>query len=112
MAVGWRRPPRTAPCGSGTWRPAGPSPPGAPTATSSGPRSSARMGGGSPPSGAIRSRLWDVAKGTVVASLRGHTSGIHSLAYRSDGKVLATGGDFPDQTVRLWDAESGAPLAV
>ena len=57
-------------------------------------------------------RIWDAGTGAPVAALRGHAAGIHSLAYRPDGKVLATGGDFPDNTVRLWDAASGAPLST
>ena len=46
------------------------------------------------------------------STLRGHTACVRSLAYSPDGKILATGAMFPDNSVRLWDAETGAPLAV
>ena len=41
----------------------------------------------------------------VVAVLRGHTSGIRSVAFSDDGQLLASGSN--DNTVRIWDVASG-----
>ena len=54
--------------------------------------------------------LWDVAKGQRRTALRGHTGRVNCVAFRSDGKVLATGSS--DRTVRLWSMETGAELTV
>lgn len=40
--------------------------------------------------------------------LQGHTYGVYSVAFSSDGKHLATGSD--DKTARVWDLASGATL--
>ena len=48
--------------------------------------------------GAIR--LWDVASGSQVRILRGHTDRVSGLAFSADGKYLASGGY--DRTIRLW----------
>jgi WD40 repeat protein/serine/threonine protein kinase len=42
-------------------------------------------------------------------TLRGHSRRVFAVAYTSDGKRLATGGD--DRTIRLWDAATGRELA-
>jgi hypothetical protein len=44
----------------------------------------------------------------VEGAFRGHSGGIRALAVSGDGNRIITGG--VDQTVRVWDARSGAPL--
>ena len=48
-------------------------------------------------------RLWDAGTGSPVATLRGHTSPVRSVAFHPDGQTLASTGDRMDPTVRLWD---------
>jgi eukaryotic-like serine/threonine-protein kinase len=45
--------------------------------------------------------LWDVATGRLKASLKGHSNIVTSVAFRSDGKLLASGSE--DGTIKLWD---------
>jgi WD40 repeat protein len=50
-------------------------------------------------------KLWDMATRQEIASLKGHTYGVYSLAFSPDGKILASGSR--DGTVKLWDVATG-----
>ncbi|MDB5386056.1 MAG: (Myosin heavy-chain) kinase [Planctomycetaceae bacterium] len=52
-------------------------------------------------------KLWDLATGKEVASLKGHVVGssVSSVAFSEDGKTLASGSD--DNTAKLWDVATG-----
>jgi len=52
----------------------------------------------------------DISTGEKVLNLSGHTDGVRSVAYSSNGRFIATGSD--DRTVRLWDAAIGTPIAT
>jgi WD40 repeat protein len=53
-------------------------------------------------------QLWDVASATQGLLLRGHTDEVRILKWSPDGRHLASGSY--DETVRVWDTESGLSL--
>jgi RNA polymerase sigma factor (sigma-70 family) len=58
----------------------------------------------SPPETAV----WEVSSGKQLFTLVGHESGIKSIDYSPDGKLLATGGN--DKSVRIWNADNGKEI--
>ncbi len=76
------------------------------TATPSGLSPSARTARGSPRAARTgRRALWDAATGALLATCRGHTSKVLSVAFSPDGARLVTASS--DGTVRQWDAATG-----
>ena len=65
-------------------------------------------------------RIWDTFSGRNVSTLRGHRGEVVSVAYSSDGKTIASSAGFSpdrqwvygDDTIRLWDAETGTQKSV
>jgi WD40 repeat protein len=55
-------------------------------------------------------KVFDVASGKEVLALQGHVGPAFAVAFRPDGKQLAT--CAMDQTVRLWDARTGKEVRV
>lgn len=55
-------------------------------------------------------RVWRVADGGAVATLRGHPASNDSLSFSNDNKLLATGG--ADANIRLWSTESWSQVAL
>ena len=54
--------------------------------------------------------IWDAATGELVFELDGHDSSLDSVAFSPDGKILASGGSYPDNKIHLWDVETGQHL--
>jgi WD40 repeat protein len=54
--------------------------------------------------------LGDYCRGKSLLWLRGHLAEVFGVAFTPDGQRLATGGGYPDRTVRIWDVSSGREL--
>jgi len=54
-------------------------------------------------------KLWDVATGSELHTLTGHSSEVNSVTFSPDGKTLASGSD--DAKTKLWNTTDGQELA-
>jgi len=52
--------------------------------------------------------ILDVFTGSQIATLSGHTKGVRSLVFSSNGAFLVSGSD--DTTTKLWDAQTGGVI--
>jgi hypothetical protein len=53
-------------------------------------------------------KIWDVSTGTLKTTLRGHSSGIYTMAFSPDGTRLLSGSK--DDTIKLWDVKMGVQV--
>ncbi|MGE0883455.1 MAG: AAA-like domain-containing protein [Blastocatellales bacterium] len=54
--------------------------------------------------------IWDIASGKKIMTLKGHSSGIQSIAVSPDGHYLASAS--ADKTAKIWDLGSGNELVT
>lgn len=54
--------------------------------------------------------VWDAKSRTLIQSFEAHVGAVRSLAFTTDARTLASGGD--DRIVRLWHPELGRQLAL
>jgi WD40 repeat protein len=55
-------------------------------------------------------KVWNVFTGEILKTLRGHTSSVWSVSFSPDGAIVASGS--ADETVRLWNIETGQCLRI
>lgn len=53
-------------------------------------------------------QLWDASTNELLFNLEGHTNAVNSVAFSSDGKILASGSW--DDTIRIWNSTNGQHL--
>jgi Tol biopolymer transport system component len=53
-------------------------------------------------------KLWDVATGKELRTLRDHSDSVYGVAFSPDGRLLASGG--ADRAVKVWDPATGVRL--
>jgi WD40 repeat protein len=68
------------------------------------------VGTRSPAPTTTRSAFGNLATGETKTTLQGHTDAVNAMAVTSDGRHAVSGSD--DNTLRVWDLESGKELAT
>jgi WD40 repeat protein/uncharacterized caspase-like protein len=53
-------------------------------------------------------KLWDVASGRELGTVKGHGRGVSKVAFSRDGKLLASGAT--DNTIKIWDVANQTEL--
>jgi WD40 repeat protein len=70
------------------------------------------VGGGDYNHSRGEARVWDLATGKVVLSIKAHTRPVAALAFSPDGALVASGADHWDHTVRVTDLATGKQVAT
>jgi WD40 repeat protein len=52
-------------------------------------------------------RLWQVGDGVVAQTLSGYRDAVMSIVFSADGRLLVSGGNWDDRTVRVWRVSGG-----
>ncbi|MCT7964639.1 hypothetical protein NG791_28590 [Laspinema sp. D1] len=55
-------------------------------------------------------KLWDLATGSELATLSGHSGSVEAVAITPDGKQAVSASN--DETLKLWDLATGKVLAT
>ncbi|MFH0992126.1 MAG: caspase family protein [bacterium] len=55
-------------------------------------------------------RFWDIEKGVVIKTLKGHASSVYSISLSPDGMMLASGS--ADKSIRLWEIDAIMPSSI
>jgi small GTP-binding protein len=56
--------------------------------------------------------IYEIPSGRLVRTLEGHAGRLNCVAFLSDGRLMASKGDHTDNTIRLWNSETGTCLAI
>jgi WD40 repeat protein/tRNA A-37 threonylcarbamoyl transferase component Bud32 len=56
--------------------------------------------------------LWEPATGDVRAIWEGHGAGVEAVAFSPDGTRIVSSGDYPDNTVRLWEVATRRSIVM
>ena len=55
-------------------------------------------------------KLWNVEYYYEIATLRGHSNSVNSVAFNNSGTILASGSN--DMTIKLWNVEDRYEIAT
>jgi WD40 repeat protein len=51
--------------------------------------------------------VWETATGRILTAYTGHVRFVRCLVWSPDGRFIASGGDYGDNTVQVWEVASG-----